>query len=213
MIKAPAHVQFVLGIPNALPVREKLLDFLIEELGDQLPGATWTAAGIGRFQLDVNHWVAEARRARAHRPRGQCLFREGPPGGQQCRAGQAGRRPVRQIRPPSGDVQRGARAAGIAGSVIRSTSRRDRWSPYRAWALRARARGTRLRGPGPSYRGPPRWRRHRQARRRRHPPPSPCAAPRGALRHRRSRRRRAPPGIRSRDRWLRAACSGRRRRW
>ncbi|HET6160034.1 MAG TPA: 3-keto-5-aminohexanoate cleavage protein [Dongiaceae bacterium] len=56
-MKAPAHVQFVLGIPNALPVREKLLDFLVEELADQLPGATWTAAGIGRFQLDVNHWV------------------------------------------------------------------------------------------------------------------------------------------------------------
>jgi 3-keto-5-aminohexanoate cleavage enzyme len=57
MMRAPAHVQFVLGIPNALPVREKLLDFLIEELADQLPGATWTAAGIGRFQLDVNHWA------------------------------------------------------------------------------------------------------------------------------------------------------------
>ena len=56
-MKAPAHVQFVLGIPNALPVREKLLDFMIEELEDQLPGATWTAAGIGRFQLDVNHWA------------------------------------------------------------------------------------------------------------------------------------------------------------
>lgn len=57
MLKAPAHVQFVLGIPNALPVREKLLDFMIEELKDQLPGATWTAAGIGRFQLEVNHWA------------------------------------------------------------------------------------------------------------------------------------------------------------
>jgi 3-keto-5-aminohexanoate cleavage enzyme len=56
-MKAPAHVQFVLGIPNALPAREKLLDFLIEELAEQLPGATWTAAGIGRFQLEVNHWA------------------------------------------------------------------------------------------------------------------------------------------------------------
>ena len=56
-LKAPAHVQFVLGIPNALPVREKLLDFLVEELADQLPDATWTAAGIGRFQLEVNHWA------------------------------------------------------------------------------------------------------------------------------------------------------------
>jgi 3-keto-5-aminohexanoate cleavage enzyme len=57
MMKAPAHVQFVLGIPNALPVRERLLDFLISELEDRLPGATWTAAGIGRFQLEVNHWA------------------------------------------------------------------------------------------------------------------------------------------------------------
>ena len=57
LMQAPAHVQFVLGIPNALPVREKLLDFMIEELADQLPGATWTAAGIGRHQLDVNHWA------------------------------------------------------------------------------------------------------------------------------------------------------------
>jgi uncharacterized protein (DUF849 family) len=48
MLQAPAHVQFVLGIPNALPVRERLLDFLVEELADQLPGATWTAAGVGR---------------------------------------------------------------------------------------------------------------------------------------------------------------------
>ena len=56
-LKAPAHVQFVLGIPNALPVREKLLDFLIEELTDQMPGATWTAAAIGRLQLEVNHWA------------------------------------------------------------------------------------------------------------------------------------------------------------
>ncbi len=57
MMKPPAHVQFVLGIPNALPVREKLLDFLITELADQMPGATWTAAGIGRYQLEVNHWA------------------------------------------------------------------------------------------------------------------------------------------------------------
>ncbi|HEY1384841.1 MAG TPA: 3-keto-5-aminohexanoate cleavage protein [Dongiaceae bacterium] len=57
LMKAPAHVQFVLGIPNALPVRERLLDFLVEELADQLPGATWTAAGIGRFQVQVNHWA------------------------------------------------------------------------------------------------------------------------------------------------------------
>jgi uncharacterized protein (DUF849 family) len=51
------RVQFVLGIQNALPAREKIVDFLVEELADQLPGATWTAAGTGRHQLEVNHWA------------------------------------------------------------------------------------------------------------------------------------------------------------
>ena len=59
LLKGPAHVQFVLGIPNALPAREKVLDFMIDELHDVLPGATWTAAGIGRLQLDVNHWALQ----------------------------------------------------------------------------------------------------------------------------------------------------------
>lgn len=57
LIKAPAHVQFVLGIQNALPARERIVDFMVEELADQLPGATWTAAGTGRHQLEVNHWA------------------------------------------------------------------------------------------------------------------------------------------------------------
>jgi uncharacterized protein (DUF849 family) len=57
LLKAPAHVQFVMGIPNALPARERMLDFLIGELEDLLPGATWTAAAIGRQQLTANHWA------------------------------------------------------------------------------------------------------------------------------------------------------------
>ena len=57
LLKTPAHVQFVMGIPNALPARERLLDFLVDELADVLPGATWTAAAIGRHQLDANHWA------------------------------------------------------------------------------------------------------------------------------------------------------------
>lgn len=59
LIRAPAHVQFVLGIPNALPARRRILEFLISELRDVMPGATWTAAGIGRAQLDVNRWALE----------------------------------------------------------------------------------------------------------------------------------------------------------
>ena len=59
LIEAPAHVQFVLGVPNAMPVRRSILEFLVSELPDVLPGATWTAAGIGRHQLTVNEWSLE----------------------------------------------------------------------------------------------------------------------------------------------------------
>lgn len=58
-IAAPAHVQFVLGLKNALPARKQLLQFLIQELNTLLPDATWTAAGMGRHQLVVNHWALE----------------------------------------------------------------------------------------------------------------------------------------------------------
>jgi 3-keto-5-aminohexanoate cleavage enzyme len=57
LLKAPAHVQFVLGIPGALPAREKIVDFMLSELTEMLPGATWTAAATGRFQLEANHWA------------------------------------------------------------------------------------------------------------------------------------------------------------
>ena len=59
LLKAPAHVQFVLGIPNALPARRSILEFMIKELGEVLPGATWTAAGIARFQSEVSEWAIE----------------------------------------------------------------------------------------------------------------------------------------------------------
>ena len=59
LLKTPVHVQFVLGIPNALPARRKLLEFLISESREVLPDSTWTAAGIGRFQFTVNQWCLE----------------------------------------------------------------------------------------------------------------------------------------------------------
>ncbi len=58
-LKSPVHVQFVLGIPNAMPVRRTVLEFLISELRDVLPDATWTAAGIARHQFEVNKWCLE----------------------------------------------------------------------------------------------------------------------------------------------------------
>ena len=59
LLKAPVHVQFVLGIPNALPARRSILDFMIKELREVLPGATWTAAGIARHQAEVSDWAIE----------------------------------------------------------------------------------------------------------------------------------------------------------
>ncbi|MBZ8133191.1 3-keto-5-aminohexanoate cleavage protein [Afifella sp. IM 167] len=59
LLKGPAHVQFVMGIPNALPARRTLLEFLISEMNEVLPGATWTGAGIGRHQFEVNKWCLE----------------------------------------------------------------------------------------------------------------------------------------------------------
>ncbi|MEX0807575.1 MAG: 3-keto-5-aminohexanoate cleavage protein [Dongiaceae bacterium] len=57
LIEPPAHVQFVMGIPGAMPAREPILDFLVGELAEVLPGATWTAAGVSRHQVTVNRWA------------------------------------------------------------------------------------------------------------------------------------------------------------
>jgi uncharacterized protein (DUF849 family) len=59
LLKAPVHVQFVLGIPGALPADREVLEFELRQLARVLPGATWTAAGIGRHQLTVNEWSLE----------------------------------------------------------------------------------------------------------------------------------------------------------
>ena len=60
LLKSPPHVQFVLGIANALPVRRSVFDFLRSELAEVLPGTTWVAAGTGRWQFEVNQWCLEA---------------------------------------------------------------------------------------------------------------------------------------------------------
>jgi 3-keto-5-aminohexanoate cleavage enzyme len=57
LINERPHVQFVMGIKNAMPVEEHLIDILLSELKRVLPKATWTAAGIGRHQIDVMEWV------------------------------------------------------------------------------------------------------------------------------------------------------------
>jgi uncharacterized protein (DUF849 family) len=53
------HVQFVFGVKHALPARRDILDFEVAKLKEALPGATWTAAGIGRHQFEVAGWALE----------------------------------------------------------------------------------------------------------------------------------------------------------
>ena len=59
LLRTPVHVQFVLGIPGALPADREVLELELEQMQRVLPGATWTAAGIGRHQLTVNEWTLE----------------------------------------------------------------------------------------------------------------------------------------------------------
>ena len=59
LLMTPPHVQFVLGIPNALPARRQVLEFLIQEYKELVPNGTWTAAGIGRHQFEVAQWCLE----------------------------------------------------------------------------------------------------------------------------------------------------------
>ena len=51
------HVQVVMGVKNALPAEEHLLDLMLGEIRRVLPHATWTAAGIGANQARVMEWV------------------------------------------------------------------------------------------------------------------------------------------------------------
>ncbi|WP_279358521.1 3-keto-5-aminohexanoate cleavage protein [Methylobacterium indicum] len=57
LMDAHPHVQFVMGVKNAMPADEHLLDILLAETKRVIPGATWTAAGIGREQARVMGWA------------------------------------------------------------------------------------------------------------------------------------------------------------
>lgn len=59
LLRRPPHLQLVLGIANALPARRRLVEFAVAEMNELIPGATWTAAGIGRHQLEVACWALE----------------------------------------------------------------------------------------------------------------------------------------------------------
>lgn len=57
LLARPAHVQLVMGVRNALPARESIVDFFCAEIADVLPDATYTFAAVGRHQLAANRWA------------------------------------------------------------------------------------------------------------------------------------------------------------
>ena len=58
-LKGPLHVQFVMGVKNAMPVDRATFEFYVKTLKRLAPDATWTGAGIGRDQLTLNRWSLE----------------------------------------------------------------------------------------------------------------------------------------------------------
>jgi len=58
-IDGPLHVQFVMGVKNAMPVDRETFEFYVTTLKRLAPDATWTGAGIGRDQITLNRWSLE----------------------------------------------------------------------------------------------------------------------------------------------------------
>jgi uncharacterized protein (DUF849 family) len=58
-IAGPLHLQFVMGIKNAMPVDREVFEFYIATLQRLAPDATWTGAGIGKEQMKLARWSLE----------------------------------------------------------------------------------------------------------------------------------------------------------
>jgi 3-keto-5-aminohexanoate cleavage enzyme len=58
-IKGPLHVQFVMGVKNAMPVDRDAFAFYVRTLKKLDHNATWTGAGIGKEQITLTKWSLE----------------------------------------------------------------------------------------------------------------------------------------------------------
>ncbi|CAN5622958.1 3-keto-5-aminohexanoate cleavage protein [soil metagenome] len=58
-IAGPLHIQFVMGVKNAMPVDRDVFDFYVKTLKRLAPDATWTGAGIGKDQITLAKWSLE----------------------------------------------------------------------------------------------------------------------------------------------------------
>ena len=59
-MERPPYVQFVMGIRNAMPADRGAFDAMLAAKERLFGDAPWCAAGIGRHQLELNEWAAEA---------------------------------------------------------------------------------------------------------------------------------------------------------
>lgn len=59
-LAAPAYVQFVMGVKNAMPADRETFDFYVKTVARLLPTSEWCAAGVGPAQLMLNEWAAAA---------------------------------------------------------------------------------------------------------------------------------------------------------
>jgi 3-keto-5-aminohexanoate cleavage enzyme len=59
-LKAPAYIQFVMGVKNAMPADRDTFDYYIRTVERLLPGSEWCAAGIGPAQITLNEWCVAA---------------------------------------------------------------------------------------------------------------------------------------------------------
>lgn len=58
-LQAPLHMQFVMGVKNAMPVDREVFEFYVRTLKRLAPDATWTGAGIGKDQFTLARWSLE----------------------------------------------------------------------------------------------------------------------------------------------------------
>ncbi len=55
------YVQFVMGVKNAMPADRHVFDIYVETVRRLFgPDAPWCAAGIGRYQIELNEWAIGA---------------------------------------------------------------------------------------------------------------------------------------------------------
>jgi 3-keto-5-aminohexanoate cleavage enzyme len=59
-LKGPLHIQFVMGVKNAMPVDREVFDFYLATVQRIAPDATWCGAGIAGGQIQLNEWSIAA---------------------------------------------------------------------------------------------------------------------------------------------------------